>query len=220
MTAAVRPHDLLRLACAQAPLTGDEPGWVGEALARTPWVVVRRATAPAGRLPVGVRGTGRHQRHAAEVAPSAVTRVAEPERLRPTPQPGPVPGPARTRALVVLHTIGPVLDRRGLVWGPVGSAGFELATGLPVTGPASDLDLIVRTADLPGPDWAADLLGEFTGAAVRVDCLIETPAGAVALAEIAAAADRLVLRTATGPRLVTPAAVRAGCAGAVGGSTR
>ncbi|MEU8078827.1 malonate decarboxylase holo-ACP synthase [Catellatospora citrea] len=210
---AVRPHDLVRLAAPEALLTGDAPGWVGDALARVPWVVVRRATATAGRLAVGVRGTGRHQRHAAEAPPAAVTGVVAPERLRSPPRHGPATGPVcRTRALAALHDLGPALDARKLAWGPVGSVGFELATGQPATGPDSDLDIIVRVHELPDPDWAADLLGGLTDATARVDCLLETPAGAVALAELAGGPAQVVLRTAAGPRLVTPAQVRAMCA--------
>ncbi|WP_155387735.1 malonate decarboxylase holo-ACP synthase [Catellatospora paridis] len=206
---AVRPHDLVRLGAPEVLLTGDAPGWVGDALARVPWVVVRRATATAGLLAVGVRGTGRHQRHAAEAPPAAVTGVAAPERLRSPPRHGPA---CRTPALVALHDLGPALDARKLVWGPVGSAGFELATGQPATGTESDLDIIVRMHELPDPGWAADLLTGLTDAAARVDCLLETPAGAVALAELAGGPALLVLRTADGPRLVTPEQVQAMCA--------
>ncbi len=217
---AVRPHDLVRLAGPEALLTGGEPGWVSEALVRAPWVVVRRATATAGRLAVGVRGTGRHPRHAAEVLPAAVDRVVTPERLRSPSPHGPAAGSrCRTPALDALYDLGPALDAQGLVWGPVGSAGFELATGQPVTSAGSDLDIIVRTQDLPDPGWAAELLGGLTDTAARVDCLLETAAGAVALAELADGPARLVLRTADGPRLVTPAQIRAMCARHAGAAT-
>jgi hypothetical protein len=39
-----------------------EPPWVMPALRHTPWVVVRRAPAPHGKLAVGVRGAAREQR--------------------------------------------------------------------------------------------------------------------------------------------------------------
>ncbi|MFC4039899.1 malonate decarboxylase holo-ACP synthase [Dactylosporangium siamense] len=200
----LRTHDLVRLAgVGTDACTGAAPAWVAESLARTPWAVVRRGTAARGHLPVGVRGPERHQRHATEVPVHSVLDVVGPEELRCGA------GPAdRTPALAALRALQPALDGLGPGWGPVGGAGFELATGQPVTTAASDLDVIVRCDPLPGTDWAAALLEAFRGVPVRVDCLIETPAGAVAAAELASGADRVVLRTARGACLIVPARIR------------
>jgi hypothetical protein len=40
----------------------DAPFWAREALASCAWVVVRRAHATEGQIPVGVRGAVRHER--------------------------------------------------------------------------------------------------------------------------------------------------------------
>jgi phosphoribosyl-dephospho-CoA transferase len=213
---ATRTHDLVRLAGVptdapadgpnDAPtgvLTGAAPAWVAESLVRAPWAVVRRGSAARGHVPVGVRGPARHQRHATEVPVHCVLGIARPEELRCGA------GTAdRTPALAALRAIQPALDELGPDWGPVGSAGFELATGSPVTTAASDLDVIVRCDPLPGKAWAAALLDVFRAVPVRVDCLIETPAGAVAAEELASGADRVVLRTAGGACLVVPARIR------------
>ncbi|WP_051740948.1 malonate decarboxylase holo-ACP synthase [Streptomyces xylophagus] len=192
-----RAHDLIRLTDPAVLLTGTEPDWVARSLLTTPWVVVRRAEAPPGHLPVGVRGTARHERHAARIPLRAAARTVRPEELRPGD------GTDRTPALAALRQIGPLLDELGLPWGPVGSVGFERATGRPVTTAASDLDLIVRTETLPTPAWAAGLHNRLSDLPARVDCQIEMPAGAVALAELAAGPAQLLLRTRNGPRLTT-----------------
>lgn len=231
--AGPRAHDLIRLTDPAMLLTGTEPDWVARSLLTTPWVVVRRAEAPPGHLPVGVRGTARHERHAAEIPRWAAARTVRPEELRPAVRRGDIGpvvrpedigpavrpedlGPAvrpedlrpgegtdRTPALAALRQICPFLDELALAWGPVGSVGFERATGRPVTTAGSDLDLIVRTETLPTPAWAAGLHKRLSVLPARVDCQVETPAGAVALAELAAGPDQLLLRTRSGPRLTT-----------------
>ncbi len=200
-----RTHDLVRLADPAVLLTGTEPAWVAQSLAGAPWAVVRRGRAPDGHLAVGVRGPARHQRHPAQVPGRSVLDVTRPEQLGP-PQDA---AADRTPALAALRAVRPVLDGLGHDWGPVGGVGFELATGRPATTPHSDLDVVVRCDPLPAAGWAATLLDAFRGLPARVDCLLETTAGAVALAELATGADRVVLRTAGGACLVDPARVGA-----------
>jgi phosphoribosyl-dephospho-CoA transferase len=178
----VSPHDLLRLSTPVHPAAA--PGWVAAALAGVPWVVVRRATAGPGLVPVGVRGPTRADRFAFELDPAAVAGVVRPEDLA-----GRAAAAARD-----------VLDPTGWVWGPTGSVGFELATGRPVVTPDSDLDLIVRVTTLPPVQELRRLHRDLPP---RADCLIETPDGAFALAELTTGAPQALLRTRTGPRLVS-----------------
>jgi phosphoribosyl-dephospho-CoA transferase len=194
-----RPHDLVRLADPDEILTGTEPAWVGAALAAAPWAVIRRARAPAGHLAAGVRGPARHQRHAMLIPAGAAAGIARPEDLRPAAS---VISP-ETPALAALRECGPILDGLGHPWGPTGSAGFELATGYPATTQDSDLDLLIRLGALSGFTRAAALAGQLSGLPARVDSYLETGHGAVALAELAAHPDKIVLRTSDGPRLVT-----------------
>jgi phosphoribosyl-dephospho-CoA transferase len=74
---STRPHDLLRLSRAGV-LEPDAPPWANSALSVTPWVVVRRAAAPIGRIAVGVRGTSRSERYATVVNPDDVCEVVAP----------------------------------------------------------------------------------------------------------------------------------------------
>ena len=193
-----RPHDLLRLSGGRVPAAA--PGWVNRALAVTPWVVVRRAAAPPGRIAVGVRGTSRSERYATAVDPDDVCEVVVPEDLahiRPRAH-------RELAAMCTLRTVRPVLDDTGLPWGPTGSVGFELATGIPTATTESDLDLIVRAPR--GSSGALTLLAalhrEFRALAVRVDCQVETTSGAIALAELVGGQSDVMVRTAGGVRLV------------------
>jgi phosphoribosyl-dephospho-CoA transferase len=192
---APRPHDLLLIADPLAVLTGDEPAWVRPAVTAVPWVVVRRAAAPEGHAPVGVRGSARSERHALNLPLDMIADVVRPEDLRPRP------GTARTAAIVALRTADPVLTSFGHPWGPTGSAGFELASGAPTTTQASDLDLIIRVPAVPTRDCAAALLDRLSALPTRVDCQLETSHGAVALAELAMTTEQVVFRTPNGPQL-------------------
>lgn len=197
-----RAHDLLRL--ARLPAYENEPPWVREAWARAPFVVVRRALAATGFVAVGVRGSARAQRYGtwaetadieASIAPEDLLHVAPVPTRRALPP---------MRALVALRSAASPLA--SFVWGPTGSSGFELATGMPCVTEASDLDLLVRTPQRLACATARDLqaaLAEYaTHAGLRIDVQIETPMGGVALAELAMSKPRVLVRDPAGARLV------------------
>ena len=204
MTGVPAPHDLLRLRTVDDVIAGGPlPGWATEALARAPYVVVRRARAAQGAIPVGIRGPERRHRLAAVLRSGAAAARIVPEDLaagawRRTARRATVP------ALAALDRIAAVMSDAARPWGPTGSVGFELATGVPVAGRQSDLDLVVR-CPLRWPRYDA---GEVLAALdavdpdVALDVQIETPTGAVALREYAAGRVPLLLRTRGGPRLV------------------
>lgn len=196
-----RPHDLLRLNPTAGDLLPlDAPAWVRSVLQRTPWVVVRRAEALDGVIPVGIRGTDRSQRYPWWVTPEWVRHQVTPEALR-------IVDPLVSRQLPAMRTLAAVraaLRDIAIDWGPTGSVGFELATGVPAATSESDLDLVVRA-----PADTAQLAAAYQrllGWDARVDCQVETRSGAVALAELVLGCDRILARTATGPRLIRRAA--------------
>jgi phosphoribosyl-dephospho-CoA transferase len=176
------------------------PAWVSTSLARAPWVVVRRARGPAGLIPVGVRGSARAERFAALLAPQAVAARVAPEdliaeRVWHHMLRGRWMGPIR-----VLDAVDELFSSLGLVWGPTGSVGFELATGVAAAGTASDLDVIVRAPE-PWPlESAREIAEHLNGFPVRVDAQLDVPVGALSLAEYARG-GRVLLRTPDGPRL-------------------
>jgi phosphoribosyl-dephospho-CoA transferase len=210
-------HDLIRLREPPA-LPADAPPWVEPALARAPWVVVRRGRVRDGLVPVGVRGSTRAQRYAALVAVTAVAERLSPEELtafvaasfqlagRYPRQVGNLP-PQRLKgavpALAALARVAPILARRGLRWGPGGSVAFEIAAGVPTATPSSDLDLVLRQDGRLTPKEAADLRAALAEAAapVRIDVILETPRGGVALADLAAMPRHVLVRTPDGPCL-------------------
>ncbi|CAH2939020.1 MAG: Malonate decarboxylase holo-[acyl-carrier-protein] synthase (EC [uncultured Paraburkholderia sp.] len=177
-----------------------EPAWVRDAFERAPYAVVRRALVAEGIVAIGVRGTERSQRYGTWAASTEVAEVVSPEALvRSAPPTGraALPAFAALAARSILNT---------MVWGPTGSAGFELATRTAAVTQSSDLDLLIRIPKQLSRDCAADLLNHLQALAcetgIRIDAQLETPAGSVALAEWASGKTRVMARHASGPRLL------------------
>lgn len=206
------PHTLLRIAGPQALVVpAPPPPWVSASIQRAPWVVIRRAEARPGLIPVGVRGEQRAERLAAWLDADMIREAVTPRDL------------ARRRtwsrsqrcsiipALDALDAVDAVMIRHGLAdnWGPTGSVGFELASGCATATATSDLDLAVWALRAPDIEVARSLLGALASLAVRSDTLLETPHGALALAEYARGGPQVLLRTAAGPRLVAGVAATA-----------
>jgi len=188
----LRAHDLLWLSALPAPA----PAW-----ARPHWpVVVRRAQAPAGQVPVGLRGSVRSERHAGVIASASVLRVCTPEQLSSIVVPASL---APCAALDALRVASGPLNALGLAWGPTGSTGFALATGVPVLRADSDLDLLLRSAQPFTAQQRDALLAMLAEASqlCRIDLQIDTGHGGFAFAEWAAGRTRVLLKTAQGPVL-------------------
>jgi phosphoribosyl-dephospho-CoA transferase len=200
MTRVPRPHDLIRVA---PPTQVDGPAWVRPALAAAPWVVVRRASTPAGVVPVGIRGDARSQRHATVIDTSDILETLSPPELLPRMDQLPdLPAASALRAATA------ILDPTGLRWGPGGSVGFTLASGVVVMTADSDLDIVITAARLPSRDVLGALAAALHELPARVDCQIDLPGGGVALDEIVRA-ERVLVRTNDGP-VLTPVAELAG----------
>jgi len=176
-------------------LSRDLPDWAAAALAAAPWVVVRRAMACEGLLPVGIRGHGRSERCAAWLPPAAIVERRAPEDLAAAR----AWRKAEIPALGALDSVAILLA--GSDWGPAGSVGFELATGQPTANSDSDLDIVLRASSRVGSGEAGRLLTALATLRIRIDVAAETPLGACSLAEIAAGGS-VVVKTLTGPRLV------------------
>jgi phosphoribosyl-dephospho-CoA transferase len=207
-------HDLLRLRNIDELHWADRrigvwkeesrPDWAWAALHRAPWVVVRRTAAHSDLLPVGVRGDARHQRAAAWLPVHSIERIVTPQILA---RHRAWLGQPRTKllpALQVLDDAAAIFGDLGFedLWGPVGGVGFELASGVPSVSAPSDLDLVL---DAPEPIEVRDataLLTALERLSARVDLLLETPLGAVALSDYASGKRAVLLRTQAGPRLV------------------
>jgi phosphoribosyl-dephospho-CoA transferase len=197
-------HDLIRL---REPIgltaDGPVPSWVEPVLRRTPWVVVRRGHVRDGMMPVGVRGLTRSQRFAAFASIAEITDVLSPDDLAGSSYVLSQKRKDAVPALAALDRVAGLLMRRGSQWGPGGSVGFEIATGVATTTTSSDLDLILRQDRRLEPNQAMELLTALAKAAApaRIDVMLETPMGGVSLADLAALPAQLLVRTPCGPRL-------------------
>jgi phosphoribosyl-dephospho-CoA transferase len=190
--AGVQIHDLLEidpdsLSAGEA----DPPSWVREATSTTCWVVVRRGFAPDGQISVGVRGRSREERWAAFCWKSGVRSIVRPEDLLDFE--GRRRDATRMPAIRALTEIVNRWSAVALAWGPIGSVGFELATGRPVITQASDLDLVLH-APLPiSRTLAVSLLRQTEGLPVGADIRVETPACGFSLEEFARSSGSAIL---------------------------
>jgi phosphoribosyl-dephospho-CoA transferase len=197
-------HSLLRVADIDALVwEADTPHWASESLRCAPFVVVRRVPPRADALPVGVRGHRRSQRAAAWVAAGAVRECVTPPMLI-ADSAWRRPDLPVTPAVAVLDQAAAVFASHGMAgrWGPGGSVAFELVSGVSHTTSASDLDIVLCADEPMGRGTAAHLLTDLSSLPVRIDVLLETPNGAVALAEYASSLGLMMLRAANGPRWV------------------
>ena len=194
------PHDLLWLTDPQAFAGANAlPAWATvEWLARAP-LVVRRDRLDGARIPVGLRGTTRAQRHAAWLPDTQVARVVTPGMIARQARWRDHPRRRELPALAALARVAPLLDDAQVNWGVTGGTGFTLASGIDVLHAGSDLDLLV-TATVPlatGTERALAALLDATD--VRIDIQVSTPFGAFALRERARTGGRVLLKTANGP---------------------
>jgi phosphoribosyl-dephospho-CoA transferase len=199
-------HDLLWVDAPGAfEPAGPRPGWLADGwLVRAP-LVVRRAAAPPGRAPVGVRGLQRNERCAGLAQMGRVVHCVTPPMLARSLADRQAGLHAAARAwpcIGALLSLAPHLDALGLDWGPAGGAGFWLAAGLPVLRASSDLDLVVRAPARPDDAVLAALAALGASGACRLDIQVDTGKGGFALAEYVSGASRVLLKTASGPLLV------------------
>ncbi|MER6301380.1 phosphoribosyl-dephospho-CoA transferase MdcG domain-containing protein [Kitasatospora sp. NPDC001539] len=219
-------HDLLLMQCPSSlrPLTGGElPPWARTVLRAHPWVTVGRAptvvgdpadlprplrcardeeAAPEHWIPVTVRGPRPGQRLDALAPWSAVARTLRPEQL---PERWGRLAPDRIAgipALALLPEAARLVADHRLSWGPIGAAGHELGTGLPVAGPLSPLRLVLRAPHPVSRRDALQLRRALSRLPVPVQAELETRYGAVQLAEYAAGVHTFTLLTPYGPREV------------------
>jgi phosphoribosyl-dephospho-CoA transferase len=161
-----------------------------------PWVVVRRGHISDGLIPVGVRGPQRHERCAGFTRLSEVLESRRPDQLRLlfAEDSRRKLQAFRTLSYLESHLVG--LD---MSWGPGGSVGYELASGIPIVRDDSDLDFILFAPRKLEIAEAQDLWRMISSAPGKVDALVETPCCGFSLEEFATTSHReILLRTNEG----------------------
>ncbi|SDH66862.1 phosphoribosyl-dephospho-CoA transferase [Alteribacillus persepolensis] len=199
----IRPHDLLAFEHMNDLLFGETPpGWVKGSVAKTPYVVVRRAPITNNCVPVGMRGTERSHRLKALLPLDKIKARYSPEYITKHRLWHEVDKKRlELPVLKGLDAMDRIFSGEGLSWGVTGSAGFELVTGIHTVSISSDLDVIVRTNHMM-LETAMYLYEEFQRLPFRVDVHMEGQAGAFALNEYVQNTGKILLRTKQGPQLV------------------
>jgi phosphoribosyl-dephospho-CoA transferase len=163
---------------------------------RSPWVVVRRSRISNGLIPVGMRGPQRHERCAGFTGLSEVLETRRPDQLRlmlAEDSRGALQA-FRTLSYLESHLLG--LD---MSWGPGGSVGYELASGIPAVRADSDLDFILFAPRKLEIAEARNLWRTISSAPGKVDALVETPFCGFSLQEFVTTSPRkILLRTSDG----------------------
>jgi phosphoribosyl-dephospho-CoA transferase len=190
-------HDLLLLRTESAVIsTQGDPACPYLNPNRSPWVVVRRGRISDGLIPVGVRGTQRHENWAGFTEVSEVLETRRPDQLRLllAEDSRRLLKAFRTLSYLENHLVG--LDTS---WGPGGSVGYELASRIPAVRDSSDLDFILFAPKKLEITEAQDLWRMISSAPGKVDALVETPFCGFSLEEFATTLPRkILLRTNDG----------------------
>lgn len=200
----IRVHDLLRISDPKDLIhVGTGPDWLNDALTDAPWVVARRAPVTGGLVPVGVRGSCRAERFAAFLPASSIIERFGPEDLSSSRAVSARARRDQLPAFSALSRLQTLLRGLDILWGPVGSVGFELASGAHVVHRRSDLDVIVRQTDFVlSPGLLNGLLAVLETSQVAIDILVETDSGGFALLDYSSEDETLVVRTEEGPRQI------------------
>jgi phosphoribosyl-dephospho-CoA transferase len=194
-------HDLLWISdAADLTFAGALPAWASAAwLMRAP-VVVRRERA-MNRVAVGLRGHIRSQRCAAYLAHTGILRRLQPEML--VRENDDMQAWAAFPVVAALRACTALLDDSDLRWGPTGSLGFSLASGINMLRAESDLDILVRAHQPLNMTQIRHLRAALASDLCRIDIQIDTGQGGFAFAEYLQGNPRLMLKTDVGPVLVS-----------------
>jgi phosphoribosyl-dephospho-CoA transferase len=197
MAGTLHVHDIILLRTESAVTSAEgDPACLCLNSNQRPWAVVRRGRIADGWIPVGVRGAQRHERCAGFTRLSEVIEIRRPDQLRLT-----LAEDAR-RALRAFRTLSYLESQfagLNMRWGPGGSMGYELASGIPAVRESSDLDLILFAPEKLDMTEAQDLWRTIGGAPGKVDALVETSLCGVSLEEfVTTSPGKILLRTNEG----------------------
>jgi phosphoribosyl-dephospho-CoA transferase len=197
MVGTLHVHDLILLRTESAVIsTQGDPACPYLYPNQRPWVVVRRGRISDELIPVAVRGLQRHERCAGFTGRSEALETRRPDQLRLLL----AEDSRRTlQAFRILSYLESHLAGLDMSWGPGGSVGYELASGIPAVRSGSDLDFILFAPKKLEITEAQDLWRMISSAPGKVDALVETPFCGFSLEEFVTTSPRkILLRTSDG----------------------
>jgi len=196
------PHDLLWAPNREALAPAEPmPQWAtAEWIALAPVVVRREHIDATGLVPVGLRGKLRSQRLRAYLDTTAgIQRHIKPEELVRRQAWLEQPQQPQPQAISALMRITPYLDRTGLAWGPTGSVGFTLASGISTLRAGSDLDIVIRCSRPFTQDQVDTLHCALACSKCKADLQVDTGHGGFSFLEWVRKAGVVLLKTNFGP---------------------
>jgi phosphoribosyl-dephospho-CoA transferase len=197
------PHDLLVLREEESFVSGIAAEiWVDEVLRETRTVAVRRGPCPGLLIPTAVQGKAFTKPFAGFVAPQSVLDSISPEVLVEKQAWQPYLMQRQAAVFRDLDELDSLWSPLGVIWGPVGPFGFELATGWATNAAEADLELIVRAKRRISLELAEYLLETSRAATVPVRVHLEVPGGSINLIDYVDQPQQLTLYTNYGPRVI------------------
>lgn len=202
----LNPHDLIKIKdYKNLNIDFSNYAWALEALKKSPFVVVRRAPILDKLIPIGIRGSLRSQRLAAFLPFSDIDNILSPTYIVEKKLWLENSHIKNTNIYSSIEAIYKIFKEYNLKWGICGSAGFELITKIPTVTENSDLDIMIKIEaadDSFSAASAKEIYQKLFDVKVKTDVQIETPKGAIALAEYASEINPILIRTINGPMLI------------------
>ncbi len=199
----LKTHDLLKIKNVDAFLENlQQDNWINEAIRRAPFVVVRRCILTESLIPVGIRGFERSQRLAASLCYNNISDKISPEQISKLNLWENNEHIKNTKIYNILQSVDYILEQEGISWGPTGSTGFELVSGITTVNKGSDLDIIIRAENPLNLNTAIRVKEKLDEIPFVIDSQIETPKGSISLIEYSRNVHPILLRTVNGPCLV------------------
>jgi len=196
----IKVHDIVQFASISNIETSMEiPEWVENSPASQHFGVVRRMPITNNIVPIGLRGDTREKRYGAFIHESNIMQVISPVSL--------VNRIEQFKEQMYYHSLNNIkneFEKHNLVWGPTGSAGFEIATSIPVTTPNSDIDICLYLEEIDTELLVG--IGQFLeGFHQRIDVQVEVPSiGAFILNDyLKNMKAGFIVKTKFGPHLCT-----------------
>lgn len=201
----LRPHDIISFTQIEDLLSKQNvPEWLKEVCKEGFYGVVRRdCRSDQNLIPIGIRGLERGQRFAAWITTKKIGNTIFPSTLTNPLAWRVTLNNLPSKVISTLINICPILNNSGYKWGPTGSAGFEVATGIKAIKETSDLDLLIYAPQKIDLLDAQHLLSKLKKvASCNLDIQLETPKGGVSLIEFTQS-DQVLVKSNQGPFLIS-----------------